>query len=210
MPESNTAVVDQEAMTQDVDLSQDEALTNDSQSDTVTQGDDLTLLSPATQSVRNEKEQSTGQASNPVKVHPIPKTPVTTFKRKRKANDFSETFVSSAIHRLENISSNASSSSSTQTEFDVFGKSIAAQLNNMEYADAIAMQLKIQQLITEERLRNIRRNANLRSPLSTASSPAAVASYSTAATNVPSTSTDTSNFQSECYTDDSALSYFDL
>ncbi|CAH1986653.1 unnamed protein product [Acanthoscelides obtectus] len=39
-----------------------------------------------------------------------------------------------------------------KTEFDIFGESVAAQLSTMSFVDALQLQLKIQELITRERL----------------------------------------------------------
>lgn len=78
-------------------------------------------------------------------------TPRTT-KKNKNGPDIDSLFLHSAIEKLETISSNASAALK-KTEFDVFGESVAAQLNNMNFEDALELQLKIQKLMTEERIR---------------------------------------------------------
>ncbi|XP_034174686.2 uncharacterized protein LOC117601680 [Osmia lignaria lignaria] len=88
-------------------------------------------------------------------------------KRKRDGDETGEKFLSSALHRLETISANAIATSK-KTEFDIFGQSVAAQLNNMTLEDALQLQLEIQQLITRKRInhrmqllnRQLQRNNN--------------------------------------------------
>lgn len=50
------------------------------------------------------------------------------------------------------LEAEASNVTETQTEFDVFGKSVAAQLNSMPWENAVELQLQIQKLITRYRL----------------------------------------------------------
>ncbi|KAL7645192.1 UNVERIFIED_CONTAM: hypothetical protein RMT77_003577 [Armadillidium vulgare] len=52
---------------------------------------------------------------------------------------------------------NPSCSQSYETEFDLFGKSVAKQLNNMQLNDALQAQLKIQEFLTNFRLRRLSR-----------------------------------------------------
>ncbi|XP_046145931.1 uncharacterized protein LOC123989255, partial [Osmia bicornis bicornis] len=74
-----------------------------------------------------------------------------TLQSKRDSDEADEKFLSSALHRLEAILVNAIATSKN-TEFDIFGQSVAAQLNNMPLEDALQLQLEIQQLITRKRI----------------------------------------------------------
>lgn len=61
------------------------------------------------------------------------------------------TNIESTVSRLENIAAIASASK-VESPFDVFGKSVAAQLKLLPRRHAIAAQLKIQTILTEELL----------------------------------------------------------
>lgn len=61
------------------------------------------------------------------------------------------TNIESTVSRLENIAAIASASK-VESPFDVFGKSVAAQLKLLPRRHAIATQLKIQTILTEELL----------------------------------------------------------
>lgn len=76
-------------------------------------------------------------------------------KLKRKKKD-DNCFLSSAIDPLETISTKTRSDTDNKTEFDIFGQSIAMQLNNMPIEDALEMQLQIQQLLTQHRLKKLK------------------------------------------------------
>lgn len=64
----------------------------------------------------------------------------------------SMTNIESTVSKLENIAAVAASSKAAESPFDVFGKSIAAQLKQLPKRQAIATQLKLQTILTEELL----------------------------------------------------------
>ncbi|KAL7645194.1 UNVERIFIED_CONTAM: hypothetical protein RMT77_003580 [Armadillidium vulgare] len=57
------------------------------------------------------------------------------------------------------------------TEFDVFGCSVAAQLNNMPFENALELQLEVQQVITKYRLNMYRKNVQSTVPSSSSQTP---------------------------------------
>lgn len=70
-------------------------------------------------------------------------------------------FVENKKMKLENVNNemlnpHIQQTSFKHTEFDAFGWSVAAQLKSLPLIDALELQLQIQQLITEERLKRIR------------------------------------------------------
>lgn len=60
-----------------------------------------------------------------------------------------------AFNRLEKMSNIPRG----ESEFEIFGRSIAAQLSQIPLADALELQLKIQTLVTQERLRLLKENS---------------------------------------------------
>lgn len=73
------------------------------------------------------------------------KPPVKKFRSKT-------TPFSSRSLALGDLEASSHATNEKHTEFDVFGSSVAAQLNNMPWENAIELQLQIQQLITRYRL----------------------------------------------------------
>lgn len=76
-------------------------------------------------------------------------------KRIKVENDTNETVPT--LNMIENLSlaKDKGSGVLNHTEFDIFGCSVAAQLNSMPLVEAIELQLHIQQLITQYRLGKI-------------------------------------------------------
>ncbi|KAK9501292.1 hypothetical protein O3M35_012033 [Rhynocoris fuscipes] len=73
--------------------------------------------------------------------------------------------LSTTVESLNNISA-AYTAASKKSEFDVFGESVAAQLNNMPFEKAIELQLEIQQLISRKRLVTYGSSTVLKTPVS--------------------------------------------
>ncbi|XP_066995520.2 uncharacterized protein [Anabrus simplex] len=84
---------------------------------------------------------------------------IRTLKRKRKESRRkhyelpSSSSLSTDMTRLENMFNAVYGSD--ENEFDLFGRSLATQLKRMKFADALRLQLKIQTLVTEERLKHL-------------------------------------------------------
>ncbi|KAJ9581846.1 hypothetical protein L9F63_003814 [Diploptera punctata] len=66
--------------------------------------------------------------------------------------DNSEQRICSAIEELREISASARSME-REDEFDIFGRSVAAQLRQLPLTDALSIQLKLQTILTEARIR---------------------------------------------------------
>lgn len=58
--------------------------------------------------------------------------------------------LTSIMSRLEDVVKEKQN----RSEFDIFGESVAAQLNNMPFKDALLLQGQIQELISQKRLKN--------------------------------------------------------
>ncbi|GJQ78119.1 hypothetical protein Trydic_g18518 [Trypoxylus dichotomus] len=69
-------------------------------------------------------------------------------KKKRDNDDGRENCSPKELERLEDISANTTTASK-KFKFDIFGQTIAAQLNNLPITIAIELQLQIQQLINQ-------------------------------------------------------------
>lgn len=75
--------------------------------------------------------------------------PITSSKKRRIQNrSNSPTYIGQALEKLEAIQKNQSS----ETEFDVWCRSLAKQLNNMDTSSALKLQLEIQTLVSNVRI----------------------------------------------------------
>ncbi|VEN58339.1 unnamed protein product [Callosobruchus maculatus] len=98
------------------------------------------LLSPPSPATSASFERPPSSASN---LHSASAS--VTSKRKRQAE-----------YPCEDAQEHASASSGyKKSEFEIFGESVAAQLSSMPFVDALKLQLKIQELITRERLKTL-------------------------------------------------------
>ena len=66
--------------------------------------------------------------------------------------DSSEQRICSAIEELREISA-STRTTEREDEFDIFGRSVAAQLRQLPLMDALSVQLKLQTTLTEARIR---------------------------------------------------------
>nr|CAH7737366.1 unnamed protein product [Callosobruchus chinensis] len=111
--------------------------------------------------IKDEVQEEPGETSPPLLSPPSPATSAS-FERPPSSASITAASVKSKRKRpagypFEVTERNASNASSVykKSEFDIFGESVAAQLSSMPFVDALRLQLKIQELITRERLISI-------------------------------------------------------
>lgn len=73
-----------------------------------------------------------------------------------KENPESHSSLENNLQICENGLKRPEQISGKTTEFEAFGLSVAAQLNTLPLVEALELQLKIQQLITTERLKKLK------------------------------------------------------
>lgn len=124
----------------------------------------------------NEESLAGSEATSQISNDAIPILPkqknMRTKPRKRILKEYDN-----SIPKVQHIANGANNSiEQSENEFDIFGKSIAAQLKNMPLDMAIEAQMLIQNHLSELRLKTIRASSshfsNMAPPLTQTSSPA--------------------------------------
>jgi hypothetical protein len=87
--------------------------------------------------------------------------------KKRRLNlkqPLTPSYISDALDKLTKIRKTVLQQNSDETEFELWAKSLAVQLNSMETSRALKLQLQIQSLVTNERLEHETRNGTQNIP----------------------------------------------
>lgn len=129
--------------------------------------------------VSNEESLAGSEATSQISNDAIPiltkSKNLRTKPRKRILKEYDNS-IPKVQHIANGVNSTSNSVEQSENEFDIFGKSIAAQLKNMPLDMAIEAQMLIQNHLSELRLKTIRSSSshysNMAPPLTQTSSPA--------------------------------------